>query len=101
MNRARESCRYIGAGTADFTGVVAREDMAVNYYVNAARHKAYVRVDEQGTEAAAATGVSVGDLEEEPEETPTFQADHPFFFLIRDQLTGAILFVGRVEDPRE
>ena len=53
MNRARESCRYVGAGTADFTGVVAREDMAVNYYANAARHKAYVRVDEQGTEAAA------------------------------------------------
>jgi serine protease inhibitor len=65
-----------------------------------ARHKAYVQVDEQGTEAAAATGFSVGDLAAGPEDTPTFLADHPFTLLIRDQLTGAILFMARIEDPR-
>ena len=85
---------------ADFTGLVAQEDMEVNYYVSAARHKAYLKVDEQGTEAAAATGFAVSDLAAGPDQTPTFLADHPFLFLIRDQLTGAILFMGRIEDPR-
>jgi len=83
---------------ADFTGQVAADDMDGNYAVNAARHKAYVKVDEQGTEAAAATGfgemaTSVGS------GGAAFIADHPFLFLIRDRLTGTILFMGRIEDP--
>jgi serpin B len=56
-----------------------------------------VDVFEQGTRAAAATGFGA-DLTAMP-ETSVFTADHPFVFLIRDTLTGSILFMGRVEDP--
>jgi serpin B len=84
---------------ADFTGIVDAGDMAANYYVSAARHKAYVKVDEEGTVAAAATGLAVSDLAAAPSENE-FIADHPFIFLIRDMLTDTILFMGRVEDPR-
>ena len=59
-------------------------------------HKAFVSVDEEGTEAAAATGVVVG-IESIP---PQVVIDRPFIFIIRDVETGAILFVGRVVDPR-
>ncbi len=64
-------------------------------------HKAYVDVNEQGTEAAAATGVVVTRAMAvcRPEPIPVFRADHPFLFSIRDTRSGAILFLGRVEDP--
>lgn len=61
-------------------------------------HKAYVDVNEQGTEAAAAT--SVGAAGGTASLPPRFIADHPFVFLIRDNLSGAILFLARVVDPR-
>ena len=65
-------------------------------------HKAFVRVDEEGTEAAAATGAAIsGEVSEEPGEPNTFIADHPFIFMIRDRLTGTILFQGRMSDPSE
>jgi len=57
-------------------------------------HKAFVKVDEWGTEAAVATGIP-GVLAAPVE----FRADHPFIFLIRDRKTGAILFLGRVLNP--
>ncbi len=60
-------------------------------------HKAYVNVDEEGTEAAAATGVVV-----EAKAlivAPEFRADHPFLFLIRDTRNGSVLFLGRLADP--
>ncbi len=85
-------------GLADFTGFTDPAEVAAEWYVNAARHKAYVKVDEQGTEAAAATGFGVTDTA--MPQTEVFIADHPFIFLIRDQLTGSILFMGRIEDPR-
>ena len=64
-------------------------------------HKAFVNVDEEGTEAAAATAV-VMELTAMPmpEQIPEFRADHPFVFLIRDRQTGAILFMGRVTEPK-
>jgi serpin B len=62
-------------------------------------HKAYVDVNEQGTEAAAATAV-VAAAGSAPVEPPRFIADHPFIFLIRDRLSGSILLCGRVVDPR-
>jgi serpin B len=66
-------------------------------------HKAFVAVDEAGTEAAAATGavMALTAMSPEAEKPPiVFHADHPFVFLIRDEPSGAILFLGRVDDPR-
>ena len=64
-------------------------------FINEVVHKAFVSVDEEGTEAAAATAVGVGV----PSVPPNVVIDRPFIFLIRDIETGAILFVGRVADP--
>jgi len=74
---------------ADFSGIAP--DLCVSDVV----HEAYVKVDESGTEAAAATAV-VTRLQS---ASPAFIADRPFVFAVRDQLTGTILFLGRVEDP--
>jgi serine protease inhibitor len=60
-------------------------------------HKAYVDVNEEGTEAAAATAVEV--VTSLPTPTPEFRANHPFVFLIRDARNGSILFLGRLADP--
>jgi serpin B len=64
-------------------------------------HKAFVDVNEEGTEAAAATavGVEIGSVPA-PAPKATFHADHPFLFLIHEDTTGSILFMGRVADPR-
>ncbi len=82
---------------ADFTGMVAAQDMEYNYFVTSTRHQATVQVDERGTTATAATGVAIGV--ESADESHSFRADHPFVFLIRDMLTGTVLFMGRLEDP--
>ena len=81
---------------ADFSGMNGRRDLSVSAVVHAAR----VEVDERGTEAAAATGVAVGVSAARPQEPPVFRADHPFVFAIRDRRTGAVLFLGRLLDPR-
>jgi serine protease inhibitor len=80
---------------ADFSGMNGKRDLLISAVI----HKARVDVDEQGTEAAAATGAVVGLTAARPGEPPTFRADHPFVFLIRHNPTGAILFVGRVANP--
>lgn len=80
---------------ADFSGIL---DPAVErLFVSSALHKAVVRVDEWGTVAAAATGVGVSAVS----LPPTFTADRPFVYLIRDRLTGSILFTGRILDPTQ
>jgi serpin B len=79
---------------ADFSGMTGNKELFIDKVV----HKAFVEVNEEGTEAAAATSVIVG-LTSTPPPPPTFRADHPFVFLIRDTQTGSILFVGRVSDP--
>jgi serpin B len=84
-----------GAG-ADFSGMDGRKH---GLYVGAVLHKAFVEVNEEGTEAAAATAVLT--LEGAPPPQPVFRADHPFLFLIRERATGAILFMGRVADPSQ
>jgi serine protease inhibitor len=82
---------------ADFSGMVK----APPVFVSAVVHKAYVDVNEKGTEAAAATGATVVQLSARPPGSPAvFRADHPFFFLIRDSRTGSILFAGRLTDPQ-
>lgn len=65
-------------------------------------HKAFIEVTEQGTEAAAATAVSGKGLGPAPPDqpfTPTFRADKPFLFAIRDVKTGTVLFLGRIMNP--
>jgi serpin B len=79
---------------ADFSGLDGMKDL----FVSAVVHKAFVDVNEEGTEAAAATGV-VATLAA-ARINPVFRADHPFVLLIRDRRTGSILFLGRVTDPR-
>ncbi len=81
-------------GRADFSGMDGAEDLSIDVVV----HKAFVDVDEAGTVAAAATGVGVG-VAAVPPPPPVFRADHPFIFMIRDTLSGSMLFLGRVTDP--
>jgi serpin B len=80
---------------ADFSGMTGGRDL----FVSAVIHKAFVKVDESGTEAAAATGVVMA-LTAMPSEGPVrFVLDRPFLFLVMDDLTGTVLFMGRVADP--
>jgi serpin B len=71
----------------------------VDLFISLVLHKAFVAVDEEGTEAAAATAVLMTLAGAPPRETIEFRADHPFLFFIRHRDTGAILFMGRVVDP--
>ncbi len=82
-------------GIADFSGM---EDTR-SLYISDLLHKAYVDVNEEGTEAAAATAVVVG-MTSMPAESYIISFDHPFLFLIRDIQTNTILFMGRLADPR-
>ena len=82
--------------SADFSNMTEKPE---GLYVSDVLHKAFVDVNEEGTEAAAATAV-VMRTKSRPRPAPRFVADHPFVFLIRDQQTGAILFMGRLSDPR-
>jgi len=84
-------------GNADLSGMNGRQDL----FIAAVVHKAFVDVNEEGTEAAAATGVVVGLRSARPEPIPVFRADHPFLFLIRDNKSGCILFMGRLANPKE
>ena len=68
-------------------------------YVNIAIQDAYVKVNEEGTEAAAVTTIGGGIATSLPPEPVPFIADHPFLFLIQDDKSGMILFMGRVSDP--
>jgi serpin B len=80
------------AEQADFSGITGQREL----FISQAIHKTYVDVNEEGTEAGAATVIAVllnGN--------PTFYATHPFLFLIRDIHTSSILFIGRVVNPKE
>lgn len=81
-------------GGADFSGISGKKDL----YIQLVVHQAFVDVNEEGTEAAAATGVSMGTESIGP-MIPVFQADHPFIFLIQERETGNILFMGTVVNP--
>ena len=76
---------------ADFSGMTGRRDL----WIDAVIHQARVEVNEEGTEADAATAVVI----KKGPPVPEFTADHPFLFLIRDRQTGSILFLGRVVNP--
>jgi serpin B len=81
---------------ADFSGM----DGTRNLSISSVSHKAFVDVNEEGTEAAAATSVEMG-VTSMPVEiiVPIFRADHPFIFQITDDETGMLLFMGRIADP--
>ena len=80
---------------ADFSGMDGERDL----FISAVIHKAFVDVNEEGTEAAAATGNVMKSIARK--QPAVFRADHPFLFLIRDNQSGSILFLGRVVNPRE
>ncbi len=82
--------------TADFSGIAGNKELFITDII----HKAFVSVDEEGTEAAAATAVIVG-VTSIPAMPISMKIDRPFIFLIRDIETGAILFIGRVMNPAD
>jgi serpin B len=79
---------------ADFSGI----DGARLLFISEIFHKACGEVNEEGTEAAAATAVTVTPLSATP-PSPVFRADHPFIFFIRDIRSGSLLFLGRLAMP--
>ena len=86
--------------SADFGGITPHPDGLV---LSEAIHQAWLKVDEHGTEAAAAIAlmaVAGAIIEEEPPRPIPFLVDRPFYFFIQERLTGAVLFMGRVLDPR-
>jgi serpin B len=86
------------APSANLSGL----DGTMNLFVRSVYHKAWGEVNEEGTEAATATGMDVvaTGITPAPPKRPAFRADHPFVFLIRERQSGAILFLGRLLDPR-
>lgn len=89
-------------GGADFTGIASPPRPADRLSLGAVYHKAFVKVDEVGTEATAATAVSMipGGPPPRAAHPIEFRADHPFLFALRDTSTGLILFLGRVLEPK-
>jgi serpin B len=84
------------AETADFTGITTAERLSISEVV----HKAFINVDEQGTEAAAATAITMSrSVAHIPAPPVTMIVDHPFLFTITDTTTGLPLFLGQVTDP--
>jgi len=84
---------------ADFSGMDGTRDL----YIGEVIHQAFVEVNEEGTEAAAATAVIMewGSAGGEKPAIPVFRADHPFIFIIQQKETGNILFMGRVSNPNK
>lgn len=82
---------------AQFGGISSAEPL----HIQAVVHKGWIEVGEKGTEAAAATGISVGATSAVSPPPKRVAVDRPFLFAVRDDTTGAVLFSGRVEDPTE
>ncbi len=96
-----QTLRKLGMSTAlseaaDFSGMTGQRDL----FIGAVVHKAFVEVNESGTEAAAATAVMM-KLTSLPAPSLEVKVDRPFIYLIRDTRTGAVLFMGRVLDPTQ
>ncbi len=83
---------------ADFSGISKEPDIFISDVI----HKAFVEVNEKGTEAAAVTALRVVGASIGPrKEPPIFRADHPFLFVIQDSQTKTILFIGKLMNPKE
>ncbi len=96
-----EDLKQMGMSTAfsdnaDFSGM---DGIKGNLKIDNIIHQAFVEVNKEGTEAAAATAVIIGTTSIQPIETKIFKADHPFAFIIQERKTGNILFIGRVTNP--
>ena len=86
------------ANQADFSGMTGGRDL----FISAVVHEAFVDVNEEGTEAAAATGVMMEPTSGRiPSPPSVFRADHPFVFVIRDNRNKSMLFMGRIQNPME
>ncbi len=84
------------SNSANFSGMSETKQLKITEVI----HQAFVEVNEEGTEAAAATAVIMEEVTAMiPEEPMLFNADHPFIFLIKEKESGTILFIGRVSDP--
>jgi serpin B len=83
-------------GVANFSGIDGGDDLFLSFVL----HKAWVQVNEAGTEAAAATGAG-STARGGTSIAPVFRADHPFIFIIRDTQTGSLLFLGRLANPSQ
>lgn len=92
-------------GGADFSGMAGSQEPNSQLFISLVAHRAFIQVNEEGTEAAAATAVemeclgSATDVGEMIPFIPVFRADRPFLYLIRDTRTGVVLFLGRVMNP--
>lgn len=91
---------------ANFSGINGLEPPHEDaLFISAVFHQAFVEVNEEGTEAAAATAVVMTRVMAAPNylppPIPIFRADHPFLFAVRERRSGAILFLGRVANPRQ
>ncbi|MBN2362610.1 serpin family protein [candidate division WOR-3 bacterium] len=82
-------------GAADFSGMTGNRDLFISYVI----HQAFIAVDEEGTEAAAATAVLMERTSVSMDIRNVFNADHPFLFVIKDNETGCVLFMGKLTDP--
>lgn len=80
---------------ADFTGIANVGGLRIDDVL----HKSFIDVSEEGTEAAAATAVTIVTTNVHSSPTPVFRVDHSFMFVLRDTHTGSILFMGRVTQP--
>jgi serine protease inhibitor len=87
------------SGKADFTLIANPPSPADRLFIGKVFHKGFVKVDEKGTEAAAATAVVMPRAGAAPSKPIEFKADRPFLFVIRDNASGLVLFMGRVVDP--
>jgi serpin B len=92
--------RAFSPDQADFTGMANPPRSEERLHISKVFHQAFVKLDEKGTEAAAATAVVMMTRSAmRPRELKDFRADHPFLFFLRDTASGMILFMGRVADP--
>jgi serpin B len=85
---------------SDLSGLTGKSRAEAQSTIDQIVHRAVIEVAEEGTEAAAVTAVVVTTRAMRPDDTERFQIDRPFLFMITDDKTGAILFQGRVSDPR-
>lgn len=95
--RALGMVNAFDASAADFSGITLQDKLYIAWVV----HKAFIAVDEDGTEAAAATAAGASATSLPPPPDAALSVDRPFFFVLRDRPTGVILFLGRIDDPSQ